>query len=188
MSDEAVLIESSGMGSRSRAWRPPAAIRSAIAWGVAFVVLVIPTFAAIWSLNGRGRFWPATALVAVVAFGAGWWSGWHGRALPNRFVERHRHVLFVALYPLAVAIGVQFAHPEFSAFNRCEWFVVAVGIGSNAVLCDARKNSRVVLRRWAWGWSVITVLLIPIYGLGLVFLPLAVGYRVAARHGQTDSA
>ncbi len=187
VSDEAVIIGSPGIGSRPDTRRLPAAMRSGVAWGVAVTVLVIPTFAAIWSLNGRGRFWPATALVAVIGFGAGWWMGWRGRPLPNEFVERHRHVLFVALYPLAVAIGVLFAQPGFSAFNRCEWIVIAVGIGSIAVLCNAMKNGRVVLRRWGWGWSVITVLLFPIYGLGLVFLPLAVGYRVAARHGGIDS-
>ena len=151
-------------------------------------MLVIPTFAAIWPVNTQSRFLPATALVASVAFCAGGLSGWLGRALPSRILERNRHVMFVAVYPLAVAIGLQFTPGDFTALDRVEWFAITAGIGGIALLCNAQKNSRAVLRRWGWGWTAITVLLFPMYGLGLVFLPLAVGYRVAATHGHVEDA
>jgi len=83
-----------------------------------------------------------------------------------------------------VAVGVQWAQPEFTAIDRVEWFLAAVGVGGIALLCNRSDNSRVVLRRWSWGWFTATVLLFHIDGFGLVFLPLAIGYRIASRHGR----
>lgn len=41
-------------------------------------------------------------------------------------------------------------------------------------------------RGFAWFWTVVTILMLPLAFIGLVFLPLVIGCRRAARTGGSD--
>ena len=122
--------------------------------------------------------------VGVVAGFVGGCVGWRRSRIGVWPQVWRGSVIFSAVYPLAFLIG-NLLHDEepTSLDSLIRWLLVAIGFGSVALLCAGQKTGGGrAFRRTAVGWLVIVAVGMPFYGVGLIFLPLAFSYMVAATH------
>lgn len=164
--------------------------RTGLLSSAAAFCLLAPSFGARWSLNSNGPFLPAILASMAVACAVGWAVGSRRQNSSRKQILRG-DVLFCAAFPLAVVAGVLFAGSDngiTGARDRLVWVVSGACVGGIVLLCAGqRTNSASTLRRFALGWAILAVLTWWIYGLGLVFVPLAAGYFLASTARETSA-
>jgi uncharacterized membrane protein YgdD (TMEM256/DUF423 family) len=150
----------------------------------------LPLVAAVRSQR-HDAFWPAIIAVAVVA---GIWGA--------RRYDHHDHprgvdrmwntgsVLFVAAYPLGVMIGLTVDNRRTPGIDENSLTFEVISLAVTAIIAALpmaivrARNPQRWFRWSAWFWTFATILFLPIYYLGFVFLPMAIGCRRAARSGH----
>ena len=94
--------------------------------------------------------------------------------------------MLVALgYPTSagVGLGIEYATAGADAAATFLYLVLLSIIVAFGCLCRWGPwwQPTTALRRSSWLWVSLSILLLPAYGVGLFFVPLAVAYRRAAR-------
>lgn len=72
--------------------------------------------------------------------------------------------------------------PTLTFSDRAWWVGAAFAFGSIALLCNSKRvDSRRAFRIVARIWTAFAAPLLLVYGIGLILVPLAASYRLAAR-------
>lgn len=165
--------------------QPQPSVISVAWWALGTVVCVLPVCAALWTPNRDAAFYPAVVCGAVIGGVAGTLTHrrWLGRIPPS--------LLVAVIYPMALVGAVAFeSRDEMTrATSIAAWILVGGSVSAIAVLVrvvSARPGSS--FRRLSIVWYSLGVALLFVMGVGIVFLPLAVSYGLAAGHFAEDSA
>lgn len=161
----------------------PAAVR-AFWWFLGCTVASAAPLAAIWTVNRNDLFWVALVLVGL------------GGAAASTTIRVQTappgSVMFAAIYPLSIAgaiIGDSWqVDGDIEVNGAATILLVAALIGAIPVIGIMRTRPAswfVGCRNW---WTVVALLLFFVYGLGIMFIPLAVAGALSARSLTRSSA
>jgi hypothetical protein len=156
---------------------------SGLWWSLASFCLIAPSIGGRRSTNSSGPFWPFATSSMIIAFGLGCVIRWRRDGRPRRQVLR-ADVIFSATYPVTIATAALLAGPTngiTGGRDRVVWIVCGCVVGGVALLCARhRDGAATAFCCFAAVSGTIAALTWWIFGLGLVFVPLAVSYAFAA--------
>lgn len=170
-------------------------MRRALGWSAGATVCALPLVAAIRNQR-HVAFWVMIILVAGAA--ACWGAHRPAQSAHPQGVGREWNsgpVLFVAIYPVGIIGGLlldnlltRSLREEVSPVAALVGLAIAAAMATMPIAIVRRPNAHQWLRRLARFWAVMTAVFILYWGVGLAFLPLALGYRRAARSQDHPSA
>ena len=175
-----------GASASERDVRPAAS--TVIWWAAGTAVTLGPTLASIFTANRSPAFWPSLVALAV----AGSVSGLTvqrrpGSPLARRLVALPPSMLVAIGYPVSVGVAISMESAESAVWSDPSatvlYLVVLASLVALGWLCRWGPWWRpaTALRIVGWLWIALAILLFPLLGFGLFFVPLAVAYRLAAR-------
>lgn len=161
-------------------------------WLVGTVLVCLPSLAALSSPKDGSTFGIGLVVVAGAGIALGQWVHRADERTAQVALIAPPSLLFVAMYPVGLAGGLSLEaalKSEFQASDEGVWLIGTIAIGLLAILIrvfDSKPGHRFGAIAAIGGFFAI--LLIPVYGLGLVLLPAVLGYGLAARFLQDRRA
>ena len=152
-------------------------------WSAGAGCVAAPVLSSLWTANRAALFYPALILCIVVgALLSPLSASFEGR--------RSSPALLVAmLYPLSCVVALIVESIQVEEGEGVGTFLVW-GLVSVAIPPLLAFWPRWPGRALAWGgaaWATVALLTLPLYGLGVVFIPLAVSYALAAMNARRPS-
>ena len=150
-------------------------IRSSAWWALGTACCAAPVAASLWTPNRSDVFFPA--LVAVALTGALLGPIW---ARQNS-TAMNPALLAATVYPAALttALGIQSIQDEGAWGFAILAAVAGAAVGGIApALRHLAARPGAALRRGSSAWALVSVLAVPLLGLGLLGIPQVVSYRL----------
>lgn len=162
------------------------AISTALWWAAGTAITVSPVLASLFTVNRSQAFWPL--LIAATVAGATVGVLAHRNPsthLAERLTALPAAMLVALGYPISGGIGLGIENAGSGRDGAATLLYLAFISVVVAFGCLCRWGPwwqpTTALRRSSWLWAALSILLLPLLGLGLFFVPLAVAYRRAAQ-------
>lgn len=183
------------VNERSAARNTTDAALTASWWAAGTAVVVAPILASLFTVNRSPVFWPVLTILAVAGSAFGLRAHLRPSTRLADWLARLPTPMLVAIgYP--ISLGVGFGLENTGPGNSRQETIVLLAVTATPVafgwLCrwgplwPPPSGTRFA----SWVWIALSVLLFPLVGLGLLFIPLAVASHQAAKqleHASADS-